>query len=183
VIPAGSLASIKRPFRNPRVGGVNPPDRLADPESATAHSDLALRYAAVTSRLDELEAVLRGEIEHQRQRADDAEAQLANLTDHADELVSQPGDDARRLSHATRCGVNGAAEGGAVDDELLQTIWDHIIDMGAVQRSMIATTRDAVIRMMHLTGSAGPTAVTRPSQGSANGNDDGGGDQSHAASQ
>jgi hypothetical protein len=210
VIPFGSLMFIKRPFRNPKVGRVSDSDLPVEPSGTVAESDLAGRYAAVTSRLDELEAVLRREIESERQRADQAEAQLAalgSLADHADEMVAQARQDARRLTLAAqreveearaeaarvrqatlddlaaRLPVPGPATGRVVDDELLEVIWDHLIDMGAVQRSMIAVTRDAVIRMMQVAGSAGPTGVVRPSPRSAGSDEDGRHDQDRAANQ
>jgi hypothetical protein len=177
--------------------------------STPAASDLTRRYEAVTSRLDELEAVLRREIEHQRQRADRAEAQLAalgDLADHADELVAQARQDARRLTLAAQHELEearaeaeqtrqaarqdqaartnpGPPAGVALDDELLGVIWDHLIDMGAVQRSMISATREAVIRMMQVSGSAGPKGIVRPSRMSANSDEDGGNDQTRAANQ
>jgi hypothetical protein len=162
--------------------------------------------------------VLRGEVETQRARAERAEAQLAalgDLSDHADELVTQAREDARRvvlsaqreleeavaaraeaeqLRQAAReelAGQRLAARPPApaevtapgLDDELLQAIRDHLVDMGAVQRSMIMATREAVIKMLQASGATGPVGVLRPAERSMRRGDDGGHDQDQAANQ
>jgi hypothetical protein len=200
------------------TGPSAPTEGDGEDPTGNAGTDPAERYQAVTSRLDELEAVLRGEVERQRQRAERAEAQLGalgDLADHADELVAQAREDARRVvlsaqreleeavaaraeaerlrqvareelagqRLAARAATPAKATGPGLDDELLQAIRDHLVDMGAVQRSMIMATREAVIKMLQASGATGPAGVVRPAGSSVRRGDDGGNDQDQAANQ